>query len=95
MKKNILKKKNNEKISVKDYISEEEYIDQIMKFTRDRQNTDYFLQKFIMNSADILLCIVNKLDLSDQKFLKRIQDENKDKKIFIIHNLKTIKSNII
>ena len=84
------KKKNNEKISVKDYISEEEYIDQIMKFTRDRQNTDYFLQKFIMNSADILLCIVNKLDLSDQKFLKRIQDENKDKKIFIIHNLKTI-----
>jgi hypothetical protein len=84
------KKKVNEKISVKDYISEEEYIDQIMKFTRDRQNTDYFLQKFIMNSADILLCIVNKLDLSDQKFLKRIQDENKDKKIFIIHNLKTI-----
>ena len=78
-------------IKIKDYINEDEYIDQIMKFTRDRQNTDYFLQKFIMNSADILLCITNKIDLSDQKFLNRIQEENKDKKIFIIHNLKTFK----
>ena len=86
-----LKKNENTKLSIKDIIKEDEYIEQIMKFTRDRQNTDYFLQKFIMNSADILLCIVNKIDLSDQKFLNRIQDENKDKKIFIIHNLKTFK----
>ena len=87
-----LKKNENTKLSIKDIIKEDEYIEQIMKFTRDRQNTDYFLQKFIMNSADILLCIVNKIDLSDQKFLNRIQDENKDKKIFIIHNLKTFKT---
>ena len=37
-----------------------------------------------MNSADILLFVVNK-----NLFLNRIQEENKDKKIFIIHNLKT------
>ncbi len=63
-----------------------------MKFTRDRQNTDYFLQKFIMNSADILLCIVNQLNLSEHKFLNRIIEENKNKKIFVIHNLKTLKT---
>ena len=79
------------KLSIKDYLTEEEYITQTIKFTRDRQNTDYFLQKFILNSADILLCIVNQLNLSDHKFLNRIQEENKDKKIFVIHNLKTLK----
>ena len=89
--KEYFEKKNNEKISVKDYINEEEYIDQIKKFTRDRQIADYFLQKFIMNSADILLCITNKIDLRDHLFFNRIQKENKDKKIFIIHNLKTFK----
>ena len=79
---------------IKDYLSEEEYITQTMEFTRDRQNTDYFLQKFILNSADILLCIVNQLNLSDHKFLNRIQEENKNKKIFVIHNLKTFKEKI-
>ena len=79
---------------IKDYLTEEEYINQTMEFTRDRQNTDYFLQKFILNSADILLCIVNQLNLSDHKFLNRIQEENKNKKIFVIHNLKTFKEKI-
>jgi hypothetical protein len=78
-------------VSIKDYLTDDEKITQIMNFTRDRQNTDYFLQKFILNSADILLCIVNQLNLSDHKFLNRIQEENKDKKIFVIHNLKTFK----
>ena len=78
-------------VSIKDYLNEDEYITQTMQFTRDRQNTDYFLQKFILDSADILLCIVNQLNLSDHKFLNRIQEENKDKKIFVIHNLKTLK----
>ena len=86
-----LSDEEKEKASIKDYLSEDEKITQIMEFTRDRQNTDYFLQKFILNSADILLCIVNQLNLSDHKFLNRIQEENKDKKIFVIHNLKTFK----
>ena len=87
------KKSEQEKkqVPIKDYLSEEEYINQLTKFIRDRQNTDYFLQKFILNSADILLCVVNELNLSDQKFLNRIQEQNKTKKIFIIHNLKTFK----
>ena len=86
-----LSDEEKKKVSIKDYLSEDEKITQIMDFTRDRQNTDYFLQKFILNSADILLCIVNQLNLSDHKFLNRIQEENKNKKIFVIHNLKTFK----
>ena len=86
-----LNEKKTDPVQIKDYLSEEEYINQLTKFIRDRQNTDYFLQKFILNSADILLCVVNELNLSDQKFLNRIQEQNKSKKIFIIHNLKTFK----
>jgi len=86
-----LKEEEKKKVSIKDYLNDDEYITQTMQFTRDRQNTDYFLQKFILESADILLCIVNQLNLSDHKFLNRIQEENKDKKIFVIHNLKTLK----
>ena len=89
-----LKDEEKKKVSIKDYLSDDEKITQIMEFTRDRQNTDYFLQKFILNSADILLCIVNQLNLSDHKFLNRIQEENKNKKIFVIHNLKTFKEKI-
>ncbi len=80
---------SEEEISIKDFLNEDEYITQIEKFIRDRQNTDYFLQKFIIDSADVLLCVVNKLNLSDQKFLLRIQKEINNKKIFVIHNLKT------
>ena len=67
-----LSEEEKKKQSIKDYLSDDEKITQIMDFTRDRQNTDYFLQKFILNSADILLCIVNQLNLSDHKFLNRI-----------------------
>ena len=84
-------KENNkeDEITIKDFLNEDEYITQIEKFIRDRQNTDYFLQKFIIDCADILLCVVNKLNLSDQKFLLRIQKEINNKTIFVIHNLKT------
>ena len=50
----------------------DEYITQIEKFIRDRQNTDYFLQKFIIDSADVLLCVVNKLNLSYSFISKKI-----------------------
>ncbi len=87
-----LNEEEKKKVSIKDYLTEDEFVTQTMKFMRDRQNTDYFLQKFIMNSADILLYIVNQLNLNDHKFLNRIIEEKKNKKIFIIHNLKTLKT---
>jgi len=82
-------KYKEDEISIKDFLNEYEYITQIEKFIRDRQNTDYFLQKFIIDCSDVLLCVVNKLNLNDQKFLLRIQKEINNKKIFVIHNLKT------
>jgi len=61
------------------------------KIAKDRQITDYFLQKFILEKSDIFLCIVDNLTLTNQKFINRIIKNygNKNKTIFIIHNLKT------
>ena len=65
---------------------------QIASFTKDRRLTDYLLQKFILWNSDILICVVGQLTFSDQKFINTIRSQlnnNKKKKLFIIHNLTT------
>ena len=59
------------------------------KMAKDRQITDYFLQKFILEKSDIFICVVGNLTLTDQKFINRIIKNYTNKAIFIIHNLKT------
>ena len=39
------------------------------KMAKDRQITDYFLQKFILEKSDIFICVVDNLTLTDQKFI--------------------------
>ena len=59
------------------------------KMAKDRQITDYFLQKFILEKSDIFLCVVDNLTLTDQYFINRIIKNYTNKTIYIIHNLKT------
>jgi hypothetical protein len=59
------------------------------RMAKDRQITDYFLQKFILENSDIFICVVDNLTLTDQKFINRIIKNYTSKKIYIIHNLKT------
>ena len=59
------------------------------RMAKDRQITDYFLQKFILEKSDIFICVVDNLTLTDQKFINRIIKNYSNKKIYIIHNLKT------
>ena len=42
--------------------------EQIEKFTNERKITDFFLQRFIIESADVLLLVVGKLTIEDQFF---------------------------
>jgi hypothetical protein len=64
-------------------------IEMIDKMAKDRQITDYFLQKFILDKSDIFICVVDNITLTDEKFINRIIKNYTNKKIFIIHNLKT------
>ena len=74
----------------KNELTEKEYITEVTDFAKDRQMTEYFLQKFVLTQANILLVIVGQLTYPDQVFLNRIKKECGDKRIFIIHNLKNL-----
>ena len=68
----ILKEENQEE-------NENPIIENILK---DRQITDYFIQKFILEKSDIFICIIDNLTLTEQKFINRIIKYYKHKKIF-------------
>ena len=63
---------------------------------RDILITESFLQSFIIINSDILLLIVDNLNYSEQKLINKVKDEIKrmkcNKKLFIIHNLKTYRN---
>ena len=50
--------------------------------------TNYIIQKFVVEHADILLCVIGMLNSAEQRFLQKIKKlcENK-KKLIVIHNL--------
>ena len=92
----ILKKDNDEK--EKEIDKEGDNIEDI-KFrekARDILITESFLQNFIIYNSDILLLIVDNLSYSEQKLINKIKDEIKmskqNKKLFVIHNLKTYRN---
>ena len=70
---------------------------QIYSLTNERRITDFFLQRFIIENANVLLLVVGKLSIDDQFFLNKltrlIKDNHKQflQKIIVIHNLMTMK----
>ena len=72
--------------------------DQIYNLTNERKITDYFLQRFIIENANIILLVVGKLSIDDQFFLNKLTKLIKEnrvqflQKIIVIHNLMTMKS---
>jgi len=58
--------------------------------------TESFLQNFFLEFSDVLLLVVDNLTYSEQKVINKIKDEiknhRKNKKLFIIHNLKAFRT---
>ena len=69
---------------------DEKYNQEIRELARDREVTEYFLQKFVLTQANILVCLVGQLTFYDQKFLSKIRNECGDKTLFILHNLQNL-----
>ena len=71
--------------------------EQINFLTNERRMTDFFLQRFIVENANVIILVVGKLSIDDQFFLnkltKLIRDNNKVflQKIIVIHNLISMK----
>jgi len=71
---------------------------QLNFLTNERRMTDFFLQRFIVENANIIILVVGKLSIDDQFFLnkltKLIRDNNNKvflQKIIVIHNLISMK----
>ena len=65
------------------------------EFSRDKLSIELFLQKFIIYYSNILILVVGNISLTEQKLLGRVKDgvfkgdiNNKNKKLFVVHNLK-------
>ena len=79
---------NNENKELKIESSKEEDDDvNIEEYSRDKQITEYFLQKFILQKSNVLLIVVGQMTISEQKLLTKIKFQSLEKDLFIIHNL--------
>lgn len=56
-------------------------------FSRDKQITEFFLQRFILKYSNVLILVVGQLTYSEQKLIHRIKTECQNKKLIIVHNL--------
>ena len=70
--------------------------EQLIDLTNERRVTDFFLQRFIIENANVILLVVGKLSIDDQFFLNNLTTlikENGKKflqKVIVIHNLMTM-----
>ena len=70
--------------------------EQLYALTNERRTTDFFLQRFIIENANVILLVVGKLSIDDQFFLNKLTKLIKDdhtmflQKIIVIHNLMTM-----
>jgi hypothetical protein len=69
---------------------------QLIDLTNERRVTDFFLQRFIIESAHVILLVVGKLSIEDQFFLNKLTTLIKEEKgrflqkVIVIHNLMTM-----
>ena len=93
---NVLREKENKFFRLRNDFREkiEKKDDQLHDLTNERRTTDFFLQRFIIENANVILLVVGKLSIDDQFFLNKLTKLIKDdhsmflQKIIIVHNLK-------
>ena len=102
-KQTYLEDPKNEKLKEEYFEAKNKFINQIDQsdmdsqlsdFSNERRITDYFLQSFIIEKANILLVVLGKMTCQDQFFLNKIKKiiknnmySNFTKKVIVIHNL--------
>ena len=67
-------------------------INTLEKYAIDKQSTEFFLQKYIIDTSNVIIAVVGILTNNDEKFINRIKNSCKKKTIFVIHNLKHFNS---
>ena len=87
----LLIDENNEKKDIRD-LSGDKFNKIIHTITRGQIITNYLLQNFIINEADIVICLIAQLNFSEQIFLNQIRTQCEGKKsLYVVHNLMHLK----
>ena len=87
----------------------DDYEENVKNEIKDRLIANYIIQNFIIQKADIIICVVGQLTTSEQQFLNKIKNICKNNTdLYVIHNLinldkklipnyieKTLKKNVI
>ena len=82
----------NEKKDIRD-LSGDKFSKIINIITRGQIITNYLLQNFIINEADIVICLIAQLNFSEQIFLNQIRAQCEGKKsLYVVHNLIHLKN---
>ena len=82
----------NEKKDIRD-LSGDKFNKIIHTITRGQIITNYLLQNFIINEADIVICLIAQLNFSEQIFLNQIRAQCEGKKsLYVVHNLIHLKN---
>ena len=90
------KKKNNKNEEIQDEINKNiSIIERLSEISRDKSQTERFIEELIISLSDMLILVVGKLTRREQNLISRIKtiykDKEKDsinfKSIIIIHNL--------
>jgi hypothetical protein len=58
------------------------------KYFIDKQSTEIFIQKYILDISNVIIAVVGLLTNNDEKFINKITNLCENKTIYIIHNLK-------
>ena len=77
----------NEKVDSSDF---EAYKKKIEYYVTDKQSTEFFLQKYILETSNIVIAVIGQLTRQNEKFINKIKLFCDRKLLFIIHNLKNL-----
>ena len=59
--------------NIREKKKEDNFDEKINEITRGQIITNYLLQNFIINEADILICMIGQITYSEQQFLNKIR----------------------
>ena len=58
---------------------------------KDKQYIEHFMQRFLLDCANVILIVVNQLTFADQRLINRIiSDFEEKKRIFVVHNFSNL-----
>lgn len=77
---------NENNLNLKE-LSDEEITNRSKDLSKDKSLIQYFLEKFVLENADVPIIVINHLNLTEQQFITKIKQICTNDVIYVVHNL--------